>query len=68
VALRRQQLTTATMTSQLALSHSSVARNCRRASLSRLAQFDPVPHCRRCERARPGELLHLDVKELGRIL
>jgi hypothetical protein len=44
-----------------------VARICRRAGLSRLSQLDPVAHYPRYERARPGELLHLDVKKLGRI-
>lgn len=68
VALRRQRLTMATIAAQLALSRASVARICRRAGLSRLSQLDPVPHYPRYERARPGELLHLDVKKLGRIL
>jgi transposase InsO family protein len=68
VALRRQRLTLATIAAQLALSRSSVARICRRAGLSRLSQLEPVPQYPRYERARPGELLHLDVKKLGRIL
>lgn len=68
VALRRQRFTLAAIASQLSLSRSSVARICRRAGLSRLSQLDPVPHYPRYERARPGELLHLDVKKLGRIV
>jgi transposase InsO family protein len=68
VALRRQRFTLASIASQLSLSRSSVARICRRAGLSRLSQLDPVPHYPRYERAQPGELLHLDVKKLGRIL
>jgi transposase InsO family protein len=68
VALRRQRFTLASIASQLLLSRSSVARICRRAGLSRLSQLDPVPHYPRYERAQPGELLHLDVKKLGRIL
>jgi hypothetical protein len=52
----------------LALSRSSVAGICYRAGLSRLSQLEPVPQYPRYERARPEELLHLDVKELGRIL
>ena len=68
VALRRQRLTLSAIASQLSLSRSSVARICRRAGLSRLAQLDPVPYYPRYERAQPGELLHLDVKKLGRIL
>jgi transposase InsO family protein len=68
VALRRQRFTLASIASQLLLSRSSVARICRRAGLSRLSQLDPVPQYPRYERAQPGELLHLDVKKLGRIL
>jgi transposase InsO family protein len=68
VALRRQRLTMAMIAAQLALSRSSVARICRRAGLSRLSQLDPAPYYPRYERAQPGELLHLDVKKLGRIL
>ena len=68
VALRRQRFTLASIASQLLLSRSSVARICRRAGLSRLSQLEPVPHYPRYERAQPGELLHLDVKKLGRIL
>jgi transposase InsO family protein len=68
IALRRQRFTLASIASQLLLSRSSVARICRRAGLSRLSQLDPVPHYPRYERAQPGELLHLDVKKLGRIL
>jgi transposase InsO family protein len=68
VALRRQRLTVSTIAAQLSLSRSSVARICRRAGLARLWQLEPVPHYPRYERAQPGELLHLDVKKLGRIL
>ena len=38
-----------------------------RAGLSRLAALDPAPLPRRYERARPGELLHIDSKKLARI-
>jgi transposase InsO family protein len=68
LALRRQRLTLAQIAAQLALSRASVARICRRAGLARLAQLEPAPQYPRYERARPGELLHLDVKKLGRIL
>jgi len=67
VALRRQRLTLVGIAEQLGLSRSTVARICARAGLNRLAQLEPAPPIRRYERARPGELLHLDVKKLGRI-
>ena len=68
VALRRQRLTLLTIAQQLGLSRATVARICARAGLSRLSQLEPPPPVVRYERARPGELLHLDVKKLGRIM
>jgi hypothetical protein len=38
-----------------------------RMGLSRLAALDPAPLPRPYERARPGELLHIDSKNLARI-
>jgi transposase InsO family protein len=67
VALRRQRLTLTTISSQLNLSRSTVARIAKAAGLNRLSRLDPTPVYRRYERAEPGELLHLDVKKLGRI-
>ena len=46
---------------------STVARELRRAGLHRLRLLDPPEPPRRYERRHPGELLHLDVKKLGRI-
>jgi len=46
---------------------STVARELRRAGLHRLRFLDPPEPPRRYERRHPGELLHLDVKKLGRI-
>jgi transposase InsO family protein len=39
----------------------------RRQGLSRLDRLEPRPPVVRYERARPGELVHLDTKQLGRI-
>jgi transposase InsO family protein len=39
----------------------------RRHRLSRLQALDPKPEIVRYQRARPGELIHLDSKKLGRI-
>jgi transposase InsO family protein len=39
----------------------------RRHGLSRLDRLEPRPPVARYERARPGELVHLDTKQLGRI-
>lgn len=68
VALRRQRLTLVAIATQLGLSRSTVARIATAAGLNRLSKLEPVPVYRRYERAEPGELLHLDVKKLGRIV
>jgi transposase InsO family protein len=52
---------------QLKLSRATVARILARAGLNRLCQLEPAPVYPRYERAEPGELLHLDIKKLGRI-
>jgi transposase InsO family protein len=67
VALRRQRLTLVAIAMQLGLSRATVARIAKAANLDRLSRLEPVPVYRRYERAEPGELLHLDVKKLGRI-
>jgi transposase InsO family protein len=68
LALRRHRLTLLAIAGQLGLSRATVARICQRAGLNRLAKLEPLAPVVRYERARPGELLHLDVKKLGRIL
>ena len=68
VALRRQRMTLIGIAAQLGLSRATVARIAKAAGLNRLSKLEPVPLYRRYERAEPGELLHLDVKKLGRIV
>ena len=68
LALRRQRLTLVAIAGQLGLSRATVARICARAGLNRLSKLEPALPVVRYERARPGELLHLDVKKLGRIV
>ncbi len=53
----------------LAMPRSTVERVLRRRGLSRLDAIDPPTRqvVRRYERATPGELVHVDVKKLGRI-
>ena len=52
---------------QLRMPYATVARLLKRAGVGRLRCPVPVEPVRRYERARTGELLHLDVKKLGRI-
>jgi transposase InsO family protein len=68
VALRRQRLTLVAIATQLKLSRATVARIAKTAGLNRLSKLEPAPVYRRYERAEPGELLHLDIKKLGRIV
>ena len=67
VELRRRRRTIVQISSALGLSRSAVARVLTRHGLSRLRSLEPVPVVRRYERARPGELLHVDTKKLGGI-
>ena len=67
LAVRRQRVTMLAISQQLGLSRSTVARICAKAGLQRLSRLEAPPPVQRYERAQPGELLHLDVKKLGRI-
>jgi len=65
--LRRQRWTSAEIAAKLRLGRSTVARLVARLGLGRLQNLEPQPPVRRYERRYVGELLHLDVKKLGRI-
>lgn len=67
VRLRTRRLTAAAISKRLGMPRSTVAAVLRRCGLGRLRALDPKPPVRRYERSRPGELLHLDTKKLGRI-
>jgi transposase InsO family protein len=67
VALRRLRLTAAEIAECLGLARSTVSALLRRLGLGRLAFLDPPEPANRYQRNRPGELLHLDTKKLGRI-
>jgi hypothetical protein len=43
------------------------AASLRRLGLNRLSALEPVEPVRRYEREKPGELIHIDIKKLGRI-
>ena len=65
--LRRQRMSSLAIARQLGLPISTVIKILRRLGLNRLKTLDaPVPVVR-YERARPGELVHMDTKKLGRI-
>jgi hypothetical protein len=65
-ALRRLRLTGAEIAECLGLALSTVSGILTRIGLGKLGRLGLVP-AQRYERARPGELIHIDVKKLGRI-
>jgi len=66
-ALRRQRLSYAAIGLTTGLSKATICRLLRARGLHRLPRLEPAEPVIRYERARPGELLHLDIKKLGRI-
>ena len=65
--LRRRRYTGLRIAEELALAVSTVSLWLRRLGLGRLRVLEPRPEVIRYEKKRPGELLHLDTKKLGRI-
>jgi len=65
--LRLERWTGLRIAQQTGLSRATVSRILRRAKLSRMRDLQPRPSVCRYEHARPGDLLHLDIKKLGRI-
>src|SRR6516225_8565488 len=61
-ALRRQRYTGKQIAVEVGISPATVSR-----ILHRLAALEPAEPIRRYEREHPGELIHLDIKKLGRI-
>jgi transposase InsO family protein len=66
-ALRRLRMTAAEIAETLAMPPSTVSAVLSRLGLGRRARLEPPEPANRYERERPGELLHIDVKKLGRI-
>ena len=65
-ALRRQRWTGRQIAAELGISPATVSRILRRLGLNRLAALEPAEPVRRYEREHPGELIHIDIKKLGR--
>jgi len=64
--LRRQRWTGCRIASSTGLSPATVSRILHRLGLSRIRDLDPLPPPNRYEHPCPGDLLHLDIKKLGR--
>jgi transposase InsO family protein len=65
-SLRRQRRTGKQIASELGISTATVSRILWRMGLNRLSALEPAEPVRRYERAKPGEMIHIDIKKLGR--
>jgi transposase len=66
-ALRRLRMTSAEIAERPGMALSTVSGILTRSGLGRLSGLEPPEPPSRYQRERPGELIHIDVKKLGRI-
>lgn len=66
--LRERRWSTPAIAERTGIPISTVVDEVRRLGLSRLPALNPPPPVIRYERQRPGELIHLDIKKLGRFV
>ena len=64
--LRRQRWTGQQIAQEVGVSPATVSRVLARLGLNRLSALEPAAPVVRYERKRPGEMIHLDIKKLGR--
>ena len=65
-ALRRQRYTGKQIAAEVGVSPATVSRVLRRLGLNRLRDLEPAEPVRRYEREHPGELIHINIKKLGK--
>jgi len=65
-ALRRQRHTGKQIAAEVAVSPATISRILRRLGLNRIRALEPAEPERRYERQTPGEIIHIDIKKLGR--
>lgn len=65
-ALRRQRLTGKAIATETGVSPATVSRVLKRLGLNRLSALEPAEPPRRYQRDQPGELIHIDIKKLGK--
>lgn len=66
IGLRRQRRSGKHIAREAGVSPATVSRVLKRAGLSRLKDLEPAGPVRRYERSAAGEMIHLDIKKLGR--
>jgi len=64
--LRRLRWTSTRIAAELGMAVSTVGAVLARLGLNRLSRLEPIEPPNRYERRHPGELVHLDIKKLGR--
>src|SRR5436305_3511369 len=65
-ALRRQRWTGQHIAAAVGVSPATISRILRRLAPNRIQALEPAAPVRRYEREHPGELIHIDIKKLGR--
>ena len=65
-ALRRQRHTGEQIAAEVGVSAATISRILKRLGLNRLSALEPAEPIRRYERATPGEIVHIDIKKLGK--
>jgi transposase InsO family protein len=64
--LRRQRMPGKEIATQAGVSPATVSRVLNRLGLRKLSALEPAEPPRRYERQRPGEMIHIDIKKLGK--
>jgi transposase InsO family protein len=64
--LRRERMTGKAIGTEVGVSPATVSRILKRLGLNRLKALEPAEPVRRYERETPGELIHIDIKKLGK--
>jgi len=65
-ALRRERRPASHIAKEVGVSPATVSRVLRRLGLNKLKALEPAEPVRRYERETPGELIHIDIKKLGK--
>ena len=66
IALRKERRIYSRIAAEVGLSRATVGRILTRHGLNRWRDLEPAEPVRRYERDRPGEMIHIDIKKLGR--
>lgn len=65
-ALRRRRWTGQRIAAEVGVSPATVSRVLKRLGLNKLAALEPAEPVKRYQRDHPGELIHIDIKKLGK--